>query len=114
MSQFKNDYLGYNENRIYSIGDKIIKYNSCATKIILYVCISQNATGEFDSHKWAKVEEENTMINLCQGYKADYLGSCAKNIILRESKINNLIIEEEYKIPIFENPIWFDNFTFIS
>lgn len=110
---YKDSYIGYNPTRVYSQGDKIIAYNSCATKLNLFVCINSGTTGIFDRNSWAKIGEETTPYDLCQGYKARDLGRCAQNITLREPRVNNIIYHEEFSIISIPTEVWFDNRTFI-
>lgn len=110
---FKDLYLGYNPNRVYTRGDKVIAYNSCATKLNLWVCVQTGATGNFVENSWAKIAEETTQFDLCRGYKATDLGRCSQNITLREPKVNNIVYQEVYKINNIPTEIWFDNRTFV-
>lgn len=110
---FKELYLGFNSQRDYLPGDKIIKYNNCATKINLYQCIEPTSK-EFNSNSWVKIGEEETGFDLCRGYRADYLGACARNIVIRDLNSLDLVsVSRENIIPFREKEIYFDNITFI-
>lgn len=115
LSQLRANYLAFNPNRDYAQGDKIIMYDNCASNIVLYQNVNPGRKEKFLPQDWNEIEggKEPTGMNICGGYKAEYLGACIKNIILKNISLGEILYRPDLILLNSEPEIYFDNITFI-
>jgi len=112
-SILRKDFLAFNPHRDYTYGDKIIAYDSCASNIVLLQNINPGRRSKYNPQDWAEVGKEPTGMNLCGGYRADYLGACVKNIVLKSISLSEILYRPDLILVNTESDLYFDNITFI-
>jgi hypothetical protein len=113
MSVLRRDFLAFNPRRVYTYGDKIIAYDSCSSNIVLLQNINPGRRDRYNPQDWAEIDKEATGMDLCRGYRADYLGTCVKNIVLRNINLSEILYRPDLILLDTEPQIYFDNTTFI-
>lgn len=111
LSSILDNYVTYNPNRVYDVGDYVIAYHSSYKTILLYQCIRSGATDKFDSKDWTIVNKAYSGLESPKYRKAPYLGACASNIVyaIRQNPDYYVPKLPPYPMPSDES---FDNFSF--
>lgn len=103
-----SNYVAYDPQRVYSLGDYIIAYHDSYETVCRYECIKNNTTGIFKSNDWKTIECVRTGFLSPKPLKATYLGICAENIVYSTRKNPDKFVPS---LPI-KTDLLFDNISF--